>query len=291
MADDGSTDGSQAVIQAWTERYRGLFAKIDLLFQAENRGICQTYVNAQRRVEGERFVKVDGDDLLAPYNIFELTELLSDYDIICTGFLKFHTSDNLVKTYRTYLEVVLQAFIRGKTLRQAVKLGCPVMGTAIYRKSLLTEDVYHFILQFRTIHDRACFQKILTGDQALKSCYVNRPIILYRVSERSISNFNSPSRRLHSEEIGRLCRVQREKESSPLLRLLLLLQEKSIAFRASSNRLVRLLRFFSPYFTLMLWLCIAHWPAIRKMERELVDRHWRECEAHCQRLTVDDKKK
>ena len=229
-------------------------------------------------------MKVDGDDLLAPYNVFELTELLSEYDMVCPAFIKFSGSGNLVKSYRTYLEVVLQAFIKGKALHRAVKLGCPLSGTAIYRKSLLTEEVYDFILRFRTVNDRACFQKIITANPGIKTCYVNRPIILYRVSGTSISHFNSASRILHNQEIGRLCRVQRKEEHSPLFRFLLLAQEKAAAFRVSPSRFVRFFRFFSPYFVIMLWLYITRFFTIRRMERELVDRQWQDCAAHYRRI-------
>ena len=283
-ADDGSTDASREVIRSWAEENRDLFAKVDLLFRAENVGICRNYVDALRAVEGEQFVKVDGDDLLAPYNVFELTDLLSEYDMVYPAFLKFSGPGELVRGYGVYLEVVLQEFIKGKTLCRAVKLGCPVAGTAIYRKSLLTEEGFDFILQFRTVNDRARFQKLLTGSRDLKTRYVNRPVILYRVSPTSISNFNSPNRLLHNREIGQLCRVQRAEERSPLFRLLLLAQEKSAAFRTSPSPLVRFLRFFSPYFAIMLWLYGTHFFTIRRMERELVDRHWRDCGAHYQKI-------
>jgi len=283
-ADDASTDGSQELIRAWAAENQALFARITLLFREKNGGICRNYVDALRAVEGERFVKVDGDDLLAPYNLFALTDLLSEYDMVCPAFLKFSGPGNLIKSYHTYLEVVLQEFIQGNTLRRAAKLGCPVMNVAIYRKSLLAEEVYDFILQFRTVNDRACFQKILTRDRPVKKCYVNRPAILYRISDGSISHFNSPVRKLHSWEIRRLCRVQREVERSPLDRFLLLLQEKSAAFRASPVRFVRLFRFFSPYFAIMLGLYGARFFFIRSMERELVDRHWKDCEIHYQHM-------
>lgn len=283
-ADDGSTDSSQTVIREWLGRHDGLFARIDLLFRKENGGICQNYVDALRWVEGEQFVKLDGDDLLTPYNVFELTDLLEDYDMVCTAFLKFTGSGEIDRKHRTYLEVALQEFIQNKALRRTVKLGCPAAGTAIYRKSLLTDEVYDFILRFRTVNDRACFQKLLTGKRELKTCYVNRPVILYRISDVSVSNFNSPARRLHSREIAQLCSVQREDESSQLLRLLLLFQEKSAVFRVSPNRLVRFWRFFSPYFAIMWWLCVRHWSSIRRLERELVDDHWQDCAAHYRQM-------
>ena len=149
VTDDGSKDESRKVIRQWISDNEGLFAKTDKLFRKENAGICKNYVKALKLVEGERFLVLNGDDLLAPYNVFEITDLLDKYDIVCTAFMKFKGSGEMIRSYGTYLEVVLQNFIKGKTLKRAVKLGCPVMGTAVYRKELLTEEVFQFILHFK----------------------------------------------------------------------------------------------------------------------------------------------
>ena len=287
VTDDGSTDDSCRVIDQWIDENQGLFVKTDRLFREENAGICVNYVNALRHVEGERFVAVNGDDLIAPYNLFDITAKLEEYDMICTAFLKFTGEGDIIRSYGTYLEVALQRFIRGKTLYRAIKLGFPIMGTAVYRKSLLSESVLDFILGFRTVNDRACFQKILDENRDIKVCYVNRPIILYRISATSISNFNSPTRTLHNQEVAKLCRIERETEKSPVFCLFLFLQEKSAAFRVSSSGLVRFFRFFSPYFAIMLGLCARHWGAIRRLERELVDGHWQDCAAHYQRMAAE----
>lgn len=284
VTDDGSVDGSCQVIDRWLERNGGIFDRINRLFRKENAGICVNYVEALRHIEGERFVAVNGDDLIAPYNIFEITAKLDEYDIICTAFLKFTDSGDMIRAYGSYLEVALQEFIRGKTLYRAIKLGFPIMGTAVYRKSLLTERVYDFILQFRTVNDRACFQKILEENRDIRMCYVNRPIILYRIHINSISNFHSPTRVLHNREVAKLCRIERESEKSELFWVLLFLQEKTDAFRTSSHSLIRLLRFFSPYYAIMLWLYLRHFGGIRRLERQLVDGHWEECRMHYEQI-------
>lgn len=184
VTDDGSKDNSCRVINRWLEENGKLFVRINRLFRDENAGICVNYVDALRLVEGERFVAVNGDDLLAPYNLFDITAKLDEYDMVCTAFLKFTGEGDIVRRYGTYLEVALQKFIRGKTLYRCIKLGFPIMGTAVYRKSLLSESVLDFILRFRTVNDRACFQKILDENRDIRVCYVNRPIILYRISGR-----------------------------------------------------------------------------------------------------------
>ncbi len=73
-------------------------------------------------------------------------------------------------------------------------------------------------------------------------------------------------------------------EESAAFRLLLLWQEKSANFRTCSNRFLRLLRFFSPYFAIMFWLWLRHHGEIVRMERELVDSYWEACGAHYRRM-------
>ncbi len=151
ITDDGSEDHSCEVMEKWLEENQALFERVNRLFRKKNAGICQNYVDALRAVDGERFVVLNGDDLLAPYDLFAVTAKLEEYDIVCTAFLKFTGNGEMVKTCHTYLEVVLQHFIRGRTLHRAVRLGCPIMGTAVYRKSLLSDEVLDFILRFRTV--------------------------------------------------------------------------------------------------------------------------------------------
>lgn len=285
LADDGSKDQSCAVMEQWLAGNEGIFERVDLLFREENAGICRNYAEALRLVAGERFVVLNGDDLFSPYNLFAVTDLLEEYDMVCTAFIKFTGSGDMIRSYAAYLDVVLQKFIRGNILRRSIKLGCAVMGTAVYRKELLTEEVFDFILRFRTVNDRACFQKIVDEHEELRVCYVNRPFILYRISEKSISNFNSPNRRLHNQEIAQLCREERAGEKPGFFKAMLYLQEKSASVRANPNYFVRLMRFFSPYYFIMLWLLVKNDREIIRMEHELIDLHWRSCSEYYKRIS------
>ncbi len=284
VADDGSGDSSREVIERWIRKNGDIFERIDRLFRKKNAGICKNYVEALRLVAGECFVVLNGDDLFSPYNLFEITELLDTHDIVCTAFLKFTGSGEMIRSYSTYLDVVLQNFIRGKILCCSIKLGCAIMGTAVYRKELLTEAVFDFILRFQTVNDRACFQKIVDDNRNLRVCYVNRPFILYRISETSISNFRSPNRRLHNREVAQLCREEQKSEDSVFFRALLFLQEKSAAARANPSYVVRLLRFFSPYYFIMLWLFLKNHREIVGMERQLIEGHWKRCRIYYKRM-------
>lgn len=284
IADDGSKDQSCVVIEQWLAGNAGIFERVDRHFRVDNAGICRNYVEALRLVRGERFVVLNGDDLFSPYNLFAVTDLLEEYDMVCTAFIKFTGFGEMIRSYPTYLDVVLQNFIRGDILCRSIKLGCAVMGTAVYRKELLTGEVLDFILRFRTVNDRACFQKIVDEHEDLRVCYVNRPFILYRISEKSISNFHSPNRRLHNQEIAQLCRKERVKEKPGFFKTMLYLQEKSAAVRANPNYFVRLMRFFSPYYFFMLWLFVSNYREIVRMEQELIDPHWQRCSEYYKRI-------
>lgn len=286
VTDDGSEDESRQIIGRWISENQKLFARTDKLFRKKNAGICRSYVKALRLVEGERFLVLNGDDLLAPYSVFEVTDLLEEYDIVCTAFLKFKGDGEIICSYGTYLEVVLQQFIKGRLLNRAVRLGCPIMGTAVFRRELLTEEVFRFILHFKTVNDRACFQKIAGSrkNENIRVCYVNRPFILYRISETSISNFESPTRALHNKEIAELVRIEIRKERPGFFRMMLFLQERAAAVRSDPSYYVRLLRFFSPYYFIMLWLYLKNHKEIAGMERRLVDRYQEGCRMHYKRI-------
>lgn len=290
VTDDASTDGSQEVIRQWMSINKGLFAKTGKIFREKNMGICQNYVDALKHAAGKRFAVLNGDDLLAQDNLFEITDKLKDHDMVCTAFIKFTGSGEMIWSYHTYLEVVLQEIIGRTCLHRAVKLGCPIMGTAVYRKSLLTKEVYDFILRFRTVNDKACFQKILEEKKDIRVCYVNRPMVLYRISEHSISNFHSPTRLLYNREIAKLCRAAKAAESSALFRRMLSWQEKSAYVRTSSNYFVRLFRFLSPYYFIMLWLYIRNYSEIRKLERQLIDPNWVNCQEYYKKIKTNVKK-
>ena len=66
VTDDGSEDESRQIIGRWISENQELFARTDKLFRKKNAGICRSYVKALRLVEGERFLVLNGDDLLAP---------------------------------------------------------------------------------------------------------------------------------------------------------------------------------------------------------------------------------
>lgn len=279
IADNCSSDNSIQVIDRWLNRNGSLFADIDRVYRSENIGLCRNYADALGRVKGEKFIVVYGDDLLSPYNVFEIIDKLDNYDIVCNGCMKFKNEGEVFKNKNHYLNIVMQNFIKGDMLRYAVKLGSPILNGAVFGKKLLADNVLAYIASYYTVNDRACFQKIFENNSKLKVTYVNRPLILYRESEGSVSNLKSTARTKHSMEIAKLCEEQLQQKQSFGTRVSLKWQQKLIRLRGR-NKICNMIRYLTPYYFAMLIIRIGNAGKINRMEQELVDMHWKECHEH-----------
>jgi len=279
ITDNCSSDNSIQVIDGWLDKNESLFAEIDRVYRSENIGLSKNYADALNRIKGERFIVVYGDDLLSPYNAFEIINKLDKYDIVCNGCMKFKKDGEIIRNNDQYLNIIMQGFIKGKMLRYAVKLGSPILNGAVFDKKLLEDNVLSYIASFDTVNDRACFQKIFENNPVIKVTYVNRPLILYRESEGSMSNLKSTTRTKHSMEIAQLCERQLEQKQSFATKISLMWQQKFIKLRGK-NKICNLLRYFTPYYFAMFVIRVVNNGQIRKMERNLVDAHWQECHEH-----------
>ena len=279
ITDNCSNDDSIQVIDAWLEKNANFFKEIDKIYRIENIGLCKNYADALGRVKGDKFIVVYGDDMLSPYNAFEIMDKLDQYEVVCNGCMKFKNDGDIFRNRRRYLNVVMQDCIKGKVLRYAVKLGSPILNGAVFRTKLLTENVLEYIASFDTVNDRACFQKIFENNSCIKVTYVNRPLILYRESEGSISNLKSSACTRHNLEIAQLCERQLEHKQSFGTKISLLWQRKLIKLRGK-NGICNMVRYFTPYYVIMFIVYIINGFRVKRLEEELVDAHWKECQQH-----------
>lgn len=65
VVDDGSTDGSAAIIRAWAANHPG----VKLVLKPENRGYCAAFNSGWRLGTGDFFIDLAGDDILLPNRI------------------------------------------------------------------------------------------------------------------------------------------------------------------------------------------------------------------------------
>ena len=82
LVDDGSTDGSGAICDAFAEKDARLF-----VLHQENGGVCSARNRGIDHARGEFFVFVDADDLVTVEHLEHLME--SDADMVVSGVRKF----------------------------------------------------------------------------------------------------------------------------------------------------------------------------------------------------------
>lgn len=66
VSDDGSTDGTQAVVTQWITAHQKAFVACHVIFNPVNVGICQNVKGAYAKATGEWIKPIAGDDLLMP---------------------------------------------------------------------------------------------------------------------------------------------------------------------------------------------------------------------------------
>lgn len=75
VGDDCSTDGTQSIVQEFTDKYPGL---VRPFFHPVNVGATQNYYDVHHAAQGEYIAHVDGDDYLLPNKLQTQSDLLDD---------------------------------------------------------------------------------------------------------------------------------------------------------------------------------------------------------------------
>lgn len=162
--DDGSTDGTHAVL----ERYAARHANMTVLRQP-NRGLSATRNRALQHVRGDYVCFVDGDDELPAGAGFPLAEMAAGYDIIGLVVVR-RGPDGVIRPYSHQRKPFGKEFPTGLVYLTGRNLECGVWGylfrAAFLRSAGLTfhEGLCHedeeftvkaFCAAGRVIHSRA----------------------------------------------------------------------------------------------------------------------------------------
>jgi GT2 family glycosyltransferase len=74
VADDCSTDGTQALVREWITANRASFTNCQMIFNPVNQGICQNVKRAYNRATGIWIKPIAGDDVFMPNALNSLVE-------------------------------------------------------------------------------------------------------------------------------------------------------------------------------------------------------------------------
>lgn len=83
ISDDCSKDNTKKLIKDWIKENKNLFKSVNLVFNNNNLGTCQSVINSLSKVE-TNFIKITaGDDVYSFENIYDLTSIVcSDFPIV-----------------------------------------------------------------------------------------------------------------------------------------------------------------------------------------------------------------
>lgn len=278
IADDASVDRTCEVINKWLEKNGALFVEIDKQYAKSNRGTCKSLAEAIRKIKGKLFYLVAGDDIIACGNMFKKFKLLDKYDIVMNGVLVFN-NNHIISNKNKYLNIALQGVYTDRYLKKAIKFGCPILNGAIIRKELLTEKVLMLMEQYVLLDDRPRYYQIFAEHENINCFYDGSPILLYRESENSVSNFNSIHKSILDADLVKLYNKIKENSTSVCEKIKLSLQQNSLKYRGRGG-INKIFRYLTPYYINLIILIIIRNRKIAQLENELLINHAEENNKH-----------
>lgn len=188
VSDDCSSDDTMNIIHSWLKENSGLFNYVDILESDTNQGACNNYTKGIRKIKGDYFKRVEGDDIFAKDNVFEAVKLLKTFDIIVTPTGPF-TCGKLFADKKILSRIYLMYKFCNTDYRyiQRYNVSIPMNPGVFMRKELITEDVLSFINQFTHIGDRSRNIKIYEQNKMLKIGCCEKILVLYRHHENAVT--------------------------------------------------------------------------------------------------------
>lgn len=190
VVDDGSTDGSGALAEAWArkdKRFR--------VIRQENRGLSEARNTGMEQAKGTYLLFLDGDDWLEQETLETLASELSDEDVVCFGGRRFiqdekrhEEGDELVaKTYACGWDYYQENALKSR------RFAFVSVVLRAYKRAFLAEHALRF--KEGIFHEDNLFTPLVLY-YAGKTQVVSKNLYNYRVREGSIMTSSSKKNRL-----------------------------------------------------------------------------------------------
>lgn len=196
LVDDGSTDGSSELIDAYAKKYDFITA-----VHHTNRGLLQSRRRALRNIDGGYVVFLDADDYLrndAIEILLDAIELSHNADIYAFGLKKTTKGRSYTKT-KCEKQLLLEEWSIEEARKWLLRGNSNnLCGKAIKRKCF--DDQLKYSDYGRLMHGEDLLQSLEVFDNAESFALVNEDIYFYRQS-RSNSTAQYNASQLHDLEI------------------------------------------------------------------------------------------
>jgi alpha-1,3-rhamnosyltransferase len=258
VSDDGSVDGTQSIVQGWLDLHKYRFSRVKLLASQSNQGICRNLIEGIEESRGIWVKPIACDDLLRKDAISKLIKQVQvdGAELAFSQITKFETEGanhrilgNLVSDQDVLL---FEKSI--DHIKRALRIRNFFPAPSVFYSRKLYNSVGGIDATFKHLDDWPLWLRMLSSVQ--KVSWVSEPLVLYRISEKSVTKkHGTPISTLLYEDVHLFYKVIQSPMLTPLERFdrgLLMLQEK-LAFEYFGNSwfvyvMLTPIRGLSPYF-------------------------------------------
>jgi len=187
VCDDGSTDSTQEIVQAWLYNYKHLFKRAVLLASTVNEGICKNVNKGYASALGEWLKPIAGDDFLAPQAMrsFAVAAVCSKHDAIVSLVSSFGDGTDDSDCLPSAKDISL---ITGSPdcLRIELLNRNPIPAPGILLRRSAYEAAGGIDHSFKHLDDWPLWMRFVEKNKTFE--ILHEVLVYYRVSTKSISS-------------------------------------------------------------------------------------------------------
>lgn len=207
FTDDNSSDNTVKVIETWLDTNRSMFCTVIKRWNHENLGTSSNYNYILEHIDNEPFKIIAGDDIIASNNIYSETIKLMDNEI--KNYLRCYLKNG--KVYIDEYAIRMHFVLSNKTIEKKQQLSRFYRGriihtpSTLYLKSLYkASNAKNHNMKYFLFEDNPTWYTMLINVPKSELTFCNRILVLYRISEKSVSNSDSDLNKLFIKELKTL---------------------------------------------------------------------------------------
>lgn len=224
VCDDCSDDNTVNIIDNWLN-YNKIFIYTKILKNDVNSGIAKSYAKLLLNIDTEFFIKLDGDDVLASVNIFKKCFALDKNE--CGVFLPLMFNEKKEIYVKNELISSMYYFNCKKHsnkddihLIETIKPF--ITPEVVICRSNFTKDCIDFISKFNQFEDDTSIWYIFKNNKDIKLKFINEPLVLYRVHNKSLSNGITSVNQIHFlDDLHKFKKILFKQEKNLIIKFIL----------------------------------------------------------------------
>lgn len=191
MLDDASTDNTTKIVSKYLDRLRDKFVRVETIFNKENCGnIARNENELLSKTRGEYLIGMSGDDVFMRNTVSEMVTMLNDNPECSVAYANmfvidddWHYGDH-IDMNSTWIRGMEEG-VQNHLFERLMYDNCIAAPTVIMKGDVVDTHGYH---DESILHEDYEYWIRISRDE--KVCYVNKPIMLYRVSQNSMTNYS-----------------------------------------------------------------------------------------------------